>query len=448
MARPTYAISDPLSVPNNSYGIHIIGPEDLEDAARLVNSSGGDWGYVTLVIQKKERNPLIWQPVFDKMRRLHLIPIIRISSQEQNGGWETLSLDEIDGWVSFLNSLNWVIKNRYVIIGNEPNHSKEWGGYIDPEGYALYLKTLSQKLKSKSADFFILPAGLDASAPNSKDTMDEVLFVKRMLKYDPSTFEYIDGWTSHSYPQPNFSGSAWATGRKSIRTFDWELEFLRSMGIKKDLPIFITETGWIHSLNDQKDLERISRNYEYAFQGAWKDKRIVAVTPFVLSYPDKPFDIFSWKKGDGSFYEFYSEVQKLPKATGKPVQEISGNLLKIFIPYVMKTNQSFHGLILIKNTGQSIWSGKDIQILTNDNFLEISPLSFPEIEPGYTKSVFVSGKSPAESGTFELEISLSGSNKVISNTAKTKIIVIDIPDIRAIIQRWMKNLFKIGKIES
>ena len=57
-------------------------------------------------------------------------------------------------------------------------------------------------------------------------------------------------------------------------------------------------------------------------------------------------------------------------------------------------------------------------------------------------------KSPSKNGTFELEINLSDSNKVISNTVKTKIIIIDIPDIRAIIQKWMKNLFKIGKIES
>ena len=43
---PTYAIVDPLAVPNNKYGIHILtdSKQDAEGAAGLVNSSGGDWG--------------------------------------------------------------------------------------------------------------------------------------------------------------------------------------------------------------------------------------------------------------------------------------------------------------------------------------------------------------------------------------------------------------------
>src|SRR3989344_492451 len=118
------AAENPLSVPNNSFGIHILDENDLEDAAKLVNSGGGDWGYVTFVIRSDERDSKRWQKVFDKMRRLHLIPIVRIATNQMEDGWEKPSFDEIDGWVSFLSSLNWVVKNRYVVIGNEPNHAK------------------------------------------------------------------------------------------------------------------------------------------------------------------------------------------------------------------------------------------------------------------------------------------------------------------------------------
>src|SRR3989344_3734166 len=105
------AIENPLATPNNQFGIHIHDENDLEDAAKLVNSTGGDWGYITLVIPKGDRNKDKWQRTFDKMRRLHLIPIVRLATQEQNGGWEKGKTDEIPGWANFLNELNWVVKN-------------------------------------------------------------------------------------------------------------------------------------------------------------------------------------------------------------------------------------------------------------------------------------------------------------------------------------------------
>jgi len=58
------AAENPLSVPNNSFGIHILDENDLEDAAKLVNSGGGDWGYVTFVIRSDERDSKRWQKVF------------------------------------------------------------------------------------------------------------------------------------------------------------------------------------------------------------------------------------------------------------------------------------------------------------------------------------------------------------------------------------------------
>ncbi len=56
VARPAYAIYDPLSVSNNRFGIHILNPSEVEKAAELVNSSGGDWGYVTIPIRANDRD--------------------------------------------------------------------------------------------------------------------------------------------------------------------------------------------------------------------------------------------------------------------------------------------------------------------------------------------------------------------------------------------------------
>jgi len=183
--RKAMAIYNPLSVPNNRFGIHIVNTQDLEDAANLVNSSGGDWGYVTLVITQNDRDFSKWQAVFDRMRNLHLIPIVRLATAADGENWQKPSLGEIDGWVSFLNSLNWVVKNRYLIIANEVNSAREWGGEVNPEEYASYLKIFSQKLKAANEDFFILPAGFDASLTTSKTSLDEAVYLKRMLLKEP-----------------------------------------------------------------------------------------------------------------------------------------------------------------------------------------------------------------------------------------------------------------------
>ena len=69
----------PISViaysPNNKFGISLAQPniDQFSQVKELVNSNGGDWGYVTLIIEEKDRNKEKWQAIFDKLRRLHLI---------------------------------------------------------------------------------------------------------------------------------------------------------------------------------------------------------------------------------------------------------------------------------------------------------------------------------------------------------------------------------------
>src|SRR5258706_9781542 len=96
-----FAIYDPGTVSNNRFGMHIVDTSDLDKVSKVINSNTGDWGYVTLVIQKGERDTRRWQAVMDKMRELHLIPIVRIASAPVGEVWEKPSVDEIDGWVSF-----------------------------------------------------------------------------------------------------------------------------------------------------------------------------------------------------------------------------------------------------------------------------------------------------------------------------------------------------------
>lgn len=312
----TQAIYDPFSVPNNKFGIHVADPNDISKVKDLVNSSSGDWGYVTLVIPDNERKIDVWQPVFNRMKKEHLIPIVRLATHVEGSVWVKPSLSDINVWTDFLNALPWPTKNRYVILFNEPNHAKEWGGEISPNEYADVLVTYAQALKQASEDFFILPAGLDASAPNSKDTMDEELFLRWMIARQPRLAEAIDGWTSHSYPNPGFSGSPYAAGRGTIRTFEWELNVLGGLGIEKKLPVFITETGWAHS---SLTPDKVSEYLTIASQTVWNHPQIAAVTPFLFNYQDSLFSMFSWLHlVTREPYSFYRSYQQIAKVRGVP----------------------------------------------------------------------------------------------------------------------------------
>lgn len=415
-AKEALAIEDPLKSPNNIYGIHVIDENDLTKAAELVNSSGGDWGYVTIVIRKDERNPQRWQSVLNKMRRLHLIPIVRIATRMNHEGWEKPVEGEIDGWVSFLNSLNWVVKNRYVVIGNEPNHAKEWQGEIDPESYANYLKEFSLRLKEKNNDFFVLPAGLDASAPNGPDTMDEAEFLQRMLAEEPDLFNYLDGWTSHSYPNPAFSGSPEESGRGTIRTFEWEISYLESLGVNKDLPIFITETGWVHNREGQvlglTESNQVGINYKRAFE-IWERSDVVAVTPFVLTYRDSPFDIFSWTDGGGKSFSFYNEVKGLDKVVGDPERINTGKVLSYTVQQLVRSSGPYSGFLIVENTGQVIWERNNLSIVeSQDGVLEKRAL-FSQLEPGEKGAIIFKGNINEEEGDFGVNVSLRYRDEVI-----------------------------------
>ena len=409
-----FAINDPSSVPNNKFGIHITNEKDLNNASNLVNSNGGDWGYVTVVITEAERDHDRWQSVFDQMRRLHLIPIIRLATKAQGDVWVKPQDAEINNWIAFFNSLNWVVQNRYVIIGNEPNHASEWGGTINPGEYATYLKNFSQKLKAASPDFYVLPAGLDASAKNITGTMDEAKFIDNMLKAEPTVFDNIDGWTSHSYPNPAFSGKETDTGRGTIDTFDWEITHLRTLGVTKNLPVFITETGWS---NQNLTEDEIGKSLVYAYTNVWNDSRVVAVTPFILNYPQAPFGIFSWQKSDGSFYSFYDKVRNLAKTKGTPTQIVSGQILGALAQPIIPIGSDYIGAILARNTGQSIWNSKTILIGSDFINTPVKSITFQDIEPTQLGLIIFKAAAPENTGIYTRSLFLTDiKNQRITNS--------------------------------
>jgi len=416
------AIYDPSSVPNNKYGIHIADSNDIDQVAPLVNSSGGDWGYVTLVIGENDRSVAKWQKIFDQMRRLHLIPIVRLATHIEGNAWSIPKKDSFREWVDFLSKLRWIVKNRYVILFNEPNHANEWGRTINPEAYADIVVTLGKSLKDANDDFFILPAGLDASASNDSEALDERAFVGRMFAAKPEIATIIDGWTSHSYPNPGFSASPYAWGRGTLHTFDWELNLLHQFGVSKALPVFITETGWVHSQGKITNSgllppEKVGENLKIAGTMIWNDPRIVAITPFVFNYQDYPFDHFSWKKlGSNEYYPHYFSYQTIAKQKGRPKQLHRFELTSPFLPekMVIGSSYTFSGNII--NIGESILDPSDSFDLVVDDAgrgFSVRADPVPTVEPGETGMIIIHIKTPQTPGKYSLSVNLKHFDETI-----------------------------------
>jgi len=309
------AIVDPLSVPNNKIGIHILFPDEVEPASKIVNNNGkGDWGYVTIPIQAGDRDRLKWQKFLDQCKNKKVIPITRVATVPEGSNWvEPNSFDLVD-FANFLGDLNWPTENRYVVIFNEVNRSDEYGGFVSPENYSDILNNAIDIFKAKSGDFFILPAGLDNAASNSKTSLNWRLYLERMYLRHPDIFNKIDGWTSHAFPNPDFTASPYNSGSNKIDSYRTDLKFIRLFSTKK-LPVFITETGWSGNYLSE---HQIAIYYQYVLTHQWTDANIVAITPFLLNAQDGPFKQFSFKNKDGVFKEFSTTLSSFA-TKGEPL---------------------------------------------------------------------------------------------------------------------------------
>ncbi|HXK52532.1 MAG TPA: hypothetical protein PLF29_00905 [bacterium] len=315
---------------NNIYGIYVYAEdtEFLDLAAELVNSNGGDWGYVLIPFNiSTDRDFEKWRKVFEVLAEKHLIPIIQLNA---------LDLDEIPRdtkrGAEFLNFFDWPVKDRYISVYNEPNDSNFWYGKADPKQYAEILDTTIDIFKDINSNYFMLNGALNISASGGNGTIDALDFINQMYSSRPEVFNKLDGWASHSYPQPNFSGSPYGSGRNSVRAYEFELSYLSSvLGISKEYPIFITETGWAHaeglSYNPSYyTSKRVGENFKIAYEQVWlKDKRIKAVIPFTIWYPP-PFDHFAWVDVDKEPFEQFFEVKSMKKVAGTPETLFTGRI--------------------------------------------------------------------------------------------------------------------------
>lgn len=316
-ATNAYAIEDPLAKPNNKFGIHILFDTELNEASTLINTSGGEWGYVVIPIQSGDRDLVKWQNFMNHAKELKIIPIIRLATENyyfDTKVWRKPNEADILDFVNFLDSLQWPVKNRYIIVFNEVNRDDEWGGSANPQEYAELLSYTALLFKSRSQDYFVITSGMDNASVNGNGAINQFDFFRQMNTAVPGIFNQVDGISSHAYPNPGFASAPTDKHQLSISSFSFERTLIESMTNKK-LPVFITETGWTSErIPDDKRAEY----YQYAFDNIWSDPGIVTVAPFLLRAHGGPFEQFSFIHSDGSKTKQFEKIAGIKKVKGKP----------------------------------------------------------------------------------------------------------------------------------
>jgi hypothetical protein len=297
-------------------GMHILNVHELDLATQVIadmhetddedDKDAETWQYITIPFTLADLKSLNeWQHFFDQARKKRVIPLVRLSTEFKDGSWKQPTRRQMVEQITALRRLTWPTDKKHIIIFNEVNHAAEWGGVLDPVGYADTLHFASQWAKSEDESFVILPAAMDLAAPNGPKTTEAFTYLSTMLEHNPEVFDAIDIWNSHSYPNPAFSAPPTNSGQNSLRGFEYELEFIEEKTGKK-YPVLITETGW--DLNNARQTQ-LAQYYLYTLQHIWSDSRVLGVTPFILKGDPGPFSGFGFVSSGNKPTNQYKALQ-------------------------------------------------------------------------------------------------------------------------------------------
>jgi len=307
--------SEIQAVEGEVLGVHILQPYELDDASALLKTENQDqWHYLTIPLTLNDLNKQAeWQDFFNQCSENKLIPIVRLATRVEDASWQVPNRKEITDLIGFLSDLEWPTDQKHIIVFNEVNHAKEWGGKIDPESYLRVLRFTSDWAHTEQKNYLVLPAAMDLAAPNGSSTMEAFTYLNKLYELDNEVFASIDAWNSHSYPNPGFSSAPTRTSKNSLRGFEHELAYLKQK-TDKDYQVYITETGWVANRYTMKWLENY---YTYALQHIWSNPAVVAVTPFTLRGAPGPFAAFSFIDGNGNKTLQYEAFQNSVKNVQK-----------------------------------------------------------------------------------------------------------------------------------
>jgi hypothetical protein len=232
---------------------------------------------------------------------------VKPNQQGAEGSWMRPDWDEPAKWRAYFETGRWPSRHAWIIVGNEPNLGREWGGEVDATSYAKYLAHFLDVFKG-APRFDVVSGALDASNTTALPVMQDALeFLDEMGAAVPGIFERLPAWASNPYRVLNRGPSA----RFTHRAYEVELD-----RIGREMPVLITEAGHL----DTGDEDEIARFYEQAFRDWMADPKVVAATP-LFWHPDRnDFWMFELDK-KGAFVHkspTYELMRRLPRVAGSP----------------------------------------------------------------------------------------------------------------------------------
>lgn len=297
-------------------------------------------GYVTEIIRLDDLDSAKWQRFFDLCSQYELTPIIRLATtyDTDNNWWVAPPADD-DGsyrtvaaqYAVFFSEIDWD-GELFALVGNEPNHGKDWSGAPDAAAYTRFLTDVSEAVKAAHSGIRIGNGALNPAIENSNGqplmsgviAVDAESFLDAMVEADPNFTRALDVWNSHVYsltppwaPQhgvtylngasnPNALEPVEGLSNHGVNSYNWELYKLSQLGKLKVLPVIISETGWSSILfSDEKITQYTDLSY-FGNQGRYpdlpeegwvpwiEDARVLAVTPFVLAGNPDEWDDYNW----------------------------------------------------------------------------------------------------------------------------------------------------------
>jgi len=225
-------------------------------------------------------------------------------------------------------------------------------------------------------------------------------------------------------------------GRGTVRTYEWELELLRQLGVTEELPVFITETGWKRGSETA-----VADNFQITFDQIWgPDSRVVAVTPFVFDYQGEPFLEFSWKtpsakasEGQGNFYQQYYTVQAMSKIKGEP-EIIEKGWINFKLPSDLVVQSTYHFKVKLNNLGQAVWDKNDsYKLKIKSEELQGTEYLFDDLKdmnPFEEKDIYFTLKTNDDLGSKKIKFFLEKNGKNILESNQWNINILPLPSLK------------------
>lgn len=159
----------------------------------------------------------------------------------------------------------------FIQIWNEPNLAREWGGTVDPAGYATLLDVAARRAREADPNVVILSAPMAMTTENSDRATDEFTYWQAL--YDLGVADSFDIMSANVYGLDESFDAEPDHAELNVR----RVELLRELAVRNgdgEKAIWFNEYGWNASPADFPDEELIWSRVDESRQAEWTARGI------------------------------------------------------------------------------------------------------------------------------------------------------------------------------